>query len=114
LHDYTELSEQMLGLTPRKGDELASTAAVIEQLVTEGTSPSWVSASREAQLMGLAGWQYREFFSVLLPAYAELGVDGARDMLLHVKSDSRKAATVDRLHELYQDERLMAAVPIEL
>jgi hypothetical protein len=114
LHDYPELGEQMRGLAPHQGSGLAGMAAVIRQLVTERTSPSWVSAGREVQLMGLAGWQYREFFSALLPLYADIGIDGASDLLRLISADSRKSAAVERLAELYQDDYLMASVPLEL
>jgi hypothetical protein len=114
LHDYEDLAEEMLELSGYQGDELADTAALIRQLVTELTTPSWMSVSREVHLMGLAGWQYREFFSVLLPLYAQVGIDGASDLLHHVEADSDKRAAVARLRELYQDEHLMASVPIEL
>jgi hypothetical protein len=112
LHDYADLSERMTGLS--SGDERASTAAAIKELMAERTSPSWMFASREAQLMGLAGWQYREFFSVLLPSYDAIGIDDAAELSRHVLSDSRKVAAIARLRELYQDEHLMASVPFEL
>jgi len=114
LHDYTDLAEQITELSAQQTDELAKTAAVITHLVTERTSPSWVSVSREVQLAGLAGWQYREFFSVLLPLYAEIGIDGAADLLSAVKSDDHRSAAIARLAELYQDEHLMTSTPIEL
>ncbi len=114
LHDYPDLGDQMRGLAPHQSGELASTAAVIRQLVTERTSPSWVSAGREVQLMGLAGWQYREFFSALLPLYDAIGIDGASDLLQLIGADSRKSDALERLAELYQDDYLMASAPIEL
>ena len=78
LHDYDELSERTRSLSGRESKERAAIAADIRQLVTERTTPSWASASREVPLMGLAGWQYREFFSMLLPLYADIGINGAR------------------------------------
>jgi hypothetical protein len=112
LHDYADLSEQMTSHTVR--DERASMAAAIGELVTERTTPSWMSASREAQLTGLAGWQYREFFSVLLPSYDAIGIDGAGELRRHVLSDSRKVTAIARLRELYQDEHVMDWMPLEL
>jgi hypothetical protein len=114
LHDYPDLAEQILSLDGQQGDEMAKVATTVKRLVTEQTSPSWVAASHQADLMGLAGWQYREFFSVLLPLYAEIGVDGADDLLDQVTADRRKAEALTRLAELYQDEQLMVAMPIEL
>ena len=114
LHDHDELGEQMRSLSSRQTKALAAIAADIRQLVTERTTPSWASASREVPLMGLAGWQYREFFSVLLPLYAEVGIDGARDLLIAVGADERKRAALSRLAEIYHDPRLMDLMPIEL
>jgi hypothetical protein len=114
LHDYAELGELVLGLAGQQSEKLASTATAIRQLVTERTSPSWVSASREVQLMGLAGWQYREFFSVLLPLYKEIGIDGGSDLLRLISADTRKTAALAQLAELYQNEHLMASMPFEL
>jgi hypothetical protein len=113
LHDYDELGRQLLALAGRPDEERAQLAATIGQLVTDGTSPSWMSESREVRLMGLAGWQYREFFSVLLPLYAQVGIDGAADLLKAVGQDEHKAAAVGRLRELYEDEHLMASMPFE-
>jgi hypothetical protein len=64
--------------------------------------------------MGMAGWQYREFFSVLLPLYAELGILGAADLLDLVRADSRKSMALALLAERYRDEDLMASIPIEV
>jgi hypothetical protein len=114
LHDYADLAEQILRLDGQRGEELAQVTATVERLVTEQTSPSWIAAGHQAELLGLAGWQYREFFSVLLPLYAEIGIDGAGELLEQVKGDSRKAEALARLAELYQDEQLIAAMPIEL
>jgi hypothetical protein len=66
------------------------------------------------KLAGLAGWQYREFFSVLLPLYAEVNVEGAAGLRDAVLADSAKKAAVDRLGSLYHDEELMSRMPIEL
>jgi hypothetical protein len=114
LHDYDELGKQLLALAGRPTEQRAEMATAIGQLVTDRTSPSWMSESREVRLMGLAGWQYREFFSVLLPLYAQTGVDGAADLLNVVRDDERKTFAVGRLEELYQYEHLMASMPFEL
>ena len=81
LHDYPDLAEQILGLDGQRGEELERVRTRVERLVTEQTSPSWIAAGHQAELLGLAGWQYREFFSVLLPLYAEIGIDGAYELL---------------------------------
>jgi len=114
LHDYDDISGQLLALAGWPDEERVTAATSIRQLMTNRTIPNWMSASREVQLSGLHGWQYREFFSVLLPLYAKVGIDGADDLLNVIRHDERKAAAVDRLSELYRDEHLMALMPFEL
>ncbi len=98
----------------KQADERAGLAAHLSRFVTEQASPSWALAENEVQLMGLAGWQYREFFSVLLPLYKRIGVYGAAELLRSMEADSRKSAAIVRLHELYQNEDLMDHMPMEL
>jgi hypothetical protein len=114
LHDYDELGQRLLALIGCPDEARAAMATAISQMVTDRTSPSWMSESREVQLEGLAGWQYREFFSVLLPVYAQVGIDGVGELLNEIRDDERKTFAVGRLRELYQDEHLMASMPFEL
>jgi hypothetical protein len=113
-HDHFDLGEELLMLAPRQTDQLEHTAHTIRQLVTERTTPSWATPGHEVRLGGLSGWHYREFFSVLLPLYAENGVAGADQLRDTLRSDKRKSAALAQLTELYQDEHLMASMPIEL
>ncbi len=113
LHDHADLGEKLVGLAGQDR-ERASLADAIRPLVAERTTPSWAAASREVQLVGLAGLQYREFFSALLPLYAELGIDGAADLLSMIHGDSRRSREVALLAKWYQDEDLMAAIPVEV
>jgi hypothetical protein len=114
LHDAADFGETIRSLAGRRTEQLASMAVRIEQLVTAHTSPTWVLPSREIQISGLAGWQHREFFSVLIPLYSKIGINGASDLLDAVTHDRRKSDAVARLASLYQDEHLMASMPIEL
>jgi hypothetical protein len=66
------------------------------------------------EVLGLSGLHYREFFTILLPLYARLGVPGAAEHLAQVTSDERSAAAISELAELYRDEELMMAIPVEL
>ena len=78
------------------------------------TAPSWMPGSPEVLLEGLAGWHYREFFSVLLPLYAKVGIDQAPELQAAIEADEAKRAARDRLAEIYRDEDLMAVMPMEL
>lgn len=114
LHDRVDLGEELTALAGRDIGERQEAADRIIGLTAERASPSWGPGSSRISLLGLAGWQYREFFSVLLPCYEAMGVAGATELLTSVQADSVKREAVVRLEELYQDEHLMAHMPIEL
>ena len=114
LHDYADLAATVRGLTSKTGYERASFAAVISELIVDRTAPSWMPGSREVLLEGLAGWHYREFFSVLLPLYAKVGIDQAAELHAAIEGDEAKRGARDRLAEIYRDEDRMAVMPLEL
>jgi hypothetical protein len=62
----------------------------------------------------MSGWQYREFFTVLLPLYAQSGVADESGQIEMLDRDERMRAACDRLAALYADEVLMRSLPIEL
>jgi hypothetical protein len=114
LHDRLDLADVMLGLANKAGAERATAAASIGELLAERTAPSWMDPSQEVQLEGLAGWHYREFFSMLLPLYADIGIDGAAGLAAEIEADERKRAARDQLAELYQDEHVISLLPQDL
>ena len=113
LHDYTELGQKILDLADERRAAHNSTAGEIRRLI-DRTTAIYASAGKEIQIVGLSGWQYREFFTALIPLYADIGVPGAADQLNLLLNDEFKCAARDRLAELYQDEDLMRSMPIEL
>jgi hypothetical protein len=114
LHDQPELGQRLLDLVRCNRADRDSIAADIEALQTVRTYPSLVESGRDIEIVGLAGWQHREFFSVLLPLYSDIGVTGARELLDQIKGDTRKSAAVKRLADLYHDEDRMASLPVVL
>ena len=114
LHDYPDLAEAMVSLIGKSADEREEAAASMSELLVDRPSPSWIDPGREVLLEGLAGWHYREFFSVLLPLYAELGIDEATELSAGIEADEQKRAARDLLVELYHDEHLVAVLPLEL
>ncbi|MGH3276268.1 MAG: hypothetical protein ACRDNZ_18320, partial [Streptosporangiaceae bacterium] len=80
----------------------------------EQTRQTWPGLEREAVVMGLSGLQYREFFSLLLPFYAHVGVPGAVDHLQLINGDESTRLAVIRLAEPYHDESVMESIPLEL
>ncbi len=68
----------------------------------------------EFEVNGLAGLQYRIFFSHLLPLYAKLGVIGASAELMALNTDKRRIQAAESLSELYATEAYMLSLPIEV
>jgi len=112
LHDYEELA-QRFGRPRPSGHDLAALAAELAE-IEERTRQSWYTGDRDVELLGLSGLQYREFFSMLLPLYADVEITGAAEQLSLVRSDAAKNAAIERLAELYHDDQLMGSLPIEL
>jgi len=111
LHDQPELAERLMSM-PEGGR--AEFAHALDQLVTTRTCPSLLEPGRDIEIAGLAGWQHRGFFSVLVRLYAEIGITGASELVGAINADGQKSAAVRRLAELYGDEDIMASIPMEL
>ena len=67
-----------------------------------------------AELQGLSGLQFREFYAMLLPFYASVGVPGAAEHLALFDDDDTKRAALARLSQLYRNERVMMSIPFEI
>jgi len=91
--------------------ELAAELAGLEQRTRQET---WTSTGEQVTLAGLAGLLYREFYTVLLPVYAQVGVDGAAALRARLDRNPDLSAAIGRLATLYQDEEVMSAIPVEL
>jgi hypothetical protein len=113
LHDRSDLADTVLGLVDQSPADRATAAAALTELLAAQTAPSWMD-SQEVLLEGLAGWHFREFFSTLLPLYAEIGIDGAADLAAEIEADELKRAARDRLTDLYQDEHVISLLPKDL
>ncbi len=113
LHGHADLGDRISALGSQRQAQRDEVAGEIRQLI-EDTSQTWFSAGREVAVLGLSGLHYREFFTILLPLYGRLGVPGAAEHLAQVTGDERSAAAISKLAELYRDEELMMAIPVEL
>ncbi|MHB1596786.1 MAG: hypothetical protein ACYCO9_19980 [Streptosporangiaceae bacterium] len=113
LHGHAELAADLTraaGQHPGLGDDLAARVhAGIER-----TRQTWFSGGQEVEIQGLSGLHYRAFFTRLLPLYARLGVPGATEYQAEVGADQERLAAIARLTEIYHDEELMSAIPLEL
>lgn len=113
LHDYGELAQKLTDAAAARTADFGSIVAELAEL-EEDTRQSWAGYEGEAELVGLSGLQFREFFTILLPFYERVGVPGAAEHLMLVRDDEAKRNAVERLAELYRDERIMRLIPVEL
>jgi hypothetical protein len=113
LHEHADVAQKMMSAAARGTPGIARIAPEIRAL-EEQTRQSWPGMEQETLLMGLSGLQYREFFSLLLPYYAIVGVPGAADHLRRIDNDQSTRLAVTRLAELYHDEGIMESIPLEL
>jgi hypothetical protein len=97
-------------------DALADFGAIAAELrlLEQQTRQIWSGYETETELHGLSGLQFREFYAILLPFYASVGVPGAAEQLALLDEDEIKRAAVVRLSQLYRNERIMKLIPIEL
>jgi hypothetical protein len=115
LHDYGEVGERLKRVADGTAMAQAEVSADIETLIASAP-PFRAASGREMQIVGLAGCQYREFYRVLVPHYAKVGVPGASEELRRIRkiSTDHVENVFARLTSLYQDEDLLRSVPIEL
>ncbi|MGW4671337.1 toll/interleukin-1 receptor domain-containing protein [Streptomyces sp. NPDC004324] len=80
----------------------------------EKTKRSRRSAKKTIYITGIAGLQYRAFFTHLVPTYEHIGVTGAHDLLSAVRGDTSKVKALAELAEAYDDRDLMESLPLEV
>jgi hypothetical protein len=111
LHDHPDLAAKILELAdrgPEKADELA---AEFEEHVTPKIYPSLAKGGKEIEVLGLAGWQHREFFNALLRIYTKIRISGARELAEDIERDERKRDAVEALSRRYGSLRSIASMP---
>lgn len=113
LHGHSDLAERLSALAGPSRADLDEVWAAVRQRIKQ-TAVSWVSDGEEVDIQGLSGLHYREFFSLLLPLYARIGVPGAAEQLDMIRTDEVLSAAIARLAELYRDEEIMTNIPVEL
>ena len=113
LHGHAELAGRLRALPGQRQAQRDDIGPEIANLIEQTRQP-WFSAGREVDIKGLSGLHYREFFTLLLPLYARLGVAGAAGHLAQTMENEQLAVAITRLAELYRDEETMMAIPVEL
>ena len=113
LHGYPELAAKMLQAGTAWSADLDAIAAELRPL-EERSRQTWPTTEEEVEVIGLSGFQFREYFQTLLPFYERVGVPGAGRQLRIIRDDPAKLAAMERLSKLYADERVMESIPLEL
>jgi hypothetical protein len=113
LHDLADIAQQLRDAAGARTADFGSIAAELSRF-EEQARQTWPGYEGYAELEGLSGLQFREFYAILLPFYETIGVPGAAEELVLIGEDETKRAAVDRLSQLYRDERVMRSIPVEL
>lgn len=108
-HDAAEaLARETSG--PQVSDELlARFSAALEK-----TKRSRRSAQKAIYITGIAGLQYRAFFTHLVPTYERVGVPGAPDLLSAIQGDASRRNALAELAETYDNREFMESLPLEV
>jgi len=112
LHGQAGLARRLAEAGTQRSGGAGRLVAEIRQL-EEQTRQTWPGLA-EAVVKGLPGLQFREFFTFLVPYYSTIGVPGAAEYLRLIGADESKRLAVARLSELYRDETIIEAIPLEL
>jgi len=113
LHRSDQLGEELLRLANTQGSDFGQLLNELQRVERE-TRESQRSGNAEIELKGLSGLQYREFFTILMPLYAKLGIPGAAEALAEISQNESMQHALERLPILYNDEDLMRNIPVEL
>jgi hypothetical protein len=114
LDGQIELGRRLVSLLGKRDPQLRDVVEELTVAEQHTRQLTWTSTDREVTLKGLSCLQYREFYRVLLPLYAKVGVPGAADHLSRLHGNEEHRSAVARLSELYQDDELMSRIPVEL
>ena len=114
LDGHAEQGRRLARQAAGRGPELRELATELAALERRTRQEPWTATGEQITLAGLSGLQYREFYTVFLPVYAQVGVPGAADLRARLDRDPDLSAAIGRLAALYQDEEVMSAIPVEL
>lgn len=113
LHGYPDIAQRLIEAGAGASADLGPLVAEFAE-IERRTRQTWPAYEEDVEVVGLSGFQFRNFFSALLPCYASVGVPGAAEHIRLVREDNVKRAAAERLSQLYDDEDVMESIPIEL
>lgn len=114
LDGQVELGRRLVSLFRERDLQLRGVLEELTVAEQQTRQFAWTSTDREVTLKGLSCLQYREFYTLLLPLYADIGVPGAADHLTRLRGNEEQRSAIGRLSELYRDYELMSSIPVEL
>jgi hypothetical protein len=115
LDGQARLSQQLNSLSGERDSQLQSVAEELARAEQQTRQSMWTTATgQEVTLKGLSCLQYREFYTILLPLYAQVSVPGATVHLSQLMGNKETHSAISRLSDLYQDDDLMSLIPVEL
>ncbi|MCX4810587.1 hypothetical protein OG601_08115 [Streptomyces sp. NBC_01239] len=80
----------------------------------EETKHSRRSAQKKIYITGIAGLQYRAFFTHLVPTYERIGVLGATDLLSAIHADVSRRRALAELAETYGNREFIESLVLEV
>ena len=101
LHRQPELGDALHEAVTKGDIELMCLREQLERERKQLVEYYYSRAGGRHELRGLAGLQYRQFFELLVPAYAAIGVEGAAEYDQWLATPAA-AKAVDCLHDAYQ------------
>lgn len=113
LHHAGKLAAELRRLASSPGADFGQLLNELQRVEHE-TRELLRSGTMAVELKGLSGLQYREFFTLLLPLYAKLGIPGATEALADMERGDVTRHALERLAVLYHNEDLMENIHVEL
>lgn len=101
LHKEQDLAERLLS-TIKSGKKCANLKKELKEKQAEGKI-DYCFRKKSLQITGLAGLHHREFFSSLLPVYANINIAGAKDYLDWLRTDKLAQNSLRKLKTHYQN-----------
>ena len=113
VHDHADLAQKLKDAAAVKSADFSEIVAELGRLEAD-THRTWRGYEGDAELQGLSGLQFREFYAMFLQFYVSVGVPGAAEHLALFDDDDTKRAALARLSQLYRNERVMMSIPFEI
>lgn len=110
LHDQRQLGRQLIRAAERPGGRLADQLSKL----TREPAVQLRLAGHETALTGLAEIHYREFFSVILPLYAQVGIAEAASTRARHESFEGAREALTALSDAYRDNDLLSSLPFDV